>query len=194
MEPTEVLVSEHEIVEEMLGLLHLAAEQLDAGHPVDPEVFGKAIEFLRGFVDQCHHAKEERHLFPALVRKGVPEQGGPVGVMLAEHEQGRAHVRAMAEAVAQPRAGRANARQDLVKHARAYVDLLEAHIGKENGVLFPLADRMLGPSDNEELARQFDKVEAEEMGAGVHERYHKLVAEVRAGLGGSGKPAQHHRH
>jgi hemerythrin-like domain-containing protein len=42
-------------------------------------------------------------------------------------------------------------------------------------VLFPMADRVLSREDQEELARAFDNVEAEEMGEGVHERYHRLA-------------------
>lgn len=56
-----------------------------------------------------------------------------------------------------------------------YVELLRTHIMTENNVLFPMADRMPSGEDLEELARAFDNVEAEEMGEGVHERYHQLA-------------------
>ncbi|HEY6103772.1 MAG TPA: hemerythrin domain-containing protein [bacterium] len=77
--------------------------------------------------------KEERCLFPALAKAGVPEAGGPVAVMLEEHDRGRALLRVMESGAAADRA----------RAAREYVGLLREHIDKENGVLFPLADAVL---------------------------------------------------
>lgn len=185
MKPTETLRSEHRVIEDMLEITRAAAQKLAQGERVDPEVFEKAVDFFRNFADQCHHHKEERHLFELLVEKGVPKEGGPVGAMLIEHELGRTHVRGMAEAVARLKAGPSDpalmdqqAVKDLVGHATAYVDLLSNHIRKEDGVLYPLADRVLSPEEQHELEETFARVEAEEMGEGVHEKYHHLVHEL----------------
>ena len=58
------------------------------------------MDFLSIFVDKCHHGKEEEFLFPALEAKGVKREGGPIGVMLHEHEQGRGLVAMLRNAVA----------------------------------------------------------------------------------------------
>jgi hemerythrin-like domain-containing protein len=55
---------------------------------------------------------------------------------------------------------------------------MRLHIDKENKVLFPLADRLFTPADQQALLQDFDKHEAEEIGAGVHERYHQLAHEL----------------
>jgi len=191
---TEVLKSEHRVVEEMLELLGLAAEKLHSDEPVNPEVFSKAVDFARNFVDKCHHAKEERHLFPELVAKGIPDKGGPVGVMLNEHELGRMHVRSMAQALATMDSDRHTATHALIMYAREYVALLKAHISKEDGILFTMADRVLPPSEQAALEHQFELVEMEEMGEGVHERYHHLIEEVRGELSGSGSMTSHEHH
>jgi len=47
--------------------------------------------------------------------------------------------------------------------------------------LFPMADRVLGPEDQAELGKAFDKFETEETGAGVHEAMLKLLGELKAG-------------
>src|SRR4030065_429878 len=70
------------------------------GKPLSPGVFIMAADFIKGFADGCHHKKEEGVLFPAMQAAGVPSEGGPISVMLAEHEQGRrltAGMRAAAE-------------------------------------------------------------------------------------------------
>jgi hypothetical protein len=46
------------------------ADLLDSGKQVDPSVLSDLVEFLRVFADQCHHEKEEQHLFPLLATKG----------------------------------------------------------------------------------------------------------------------------
>ena len=63
------------------------------------EVLANLQEFFRLFADQCHHGKEEELLFPLLEQKGIPRTGGPIGVTLHEHEEGRALVRQMGDAV-----------------------------------------------------------------------------------------------
>lgn len=57
------------------------------------------MEFLMVFVDKCHHGKEEDFLFPALEAAGVARDGGPIGVMLHEHERGRRHIADMKNAL-----------------------------------------------------------------------------------------------
>jgi len=148
MATTDVLREEHRVILRALDLLETAARGLTAG-TVLPEVWWlEIIVWLRGFADRNHHAKEETFLFPAMVKAGVPSMGGPIGVMLEEHERGRALIRAMEAPEPVARAA----------GVRAYVSLLREHIDKENGVLFPLADAVLDEVAQRELAREFAAV------------------------------------
>ncbi len=149
--PTDVLREEHRVILCALGLAESAAERLAGGGAVPDSWWERLIQWLRAFADRNHHAKEERYLFPALGKAGVPAEGGPVGVMLAEHAQGRGFIQAM-------EAGDAPAR---VAAARRYVQLLRDHIEKENGVLFPLAEAVLEERAKKALAREFETVQVE---------------------------------
>ncbi len=100
MQAIENLMTEHRLIERVLMALETAARRLMAGQPLRAGFFLDATEFLQGFADGCHHWKEETVLFPALIAHGMPSRGGPVAVMLSEHEQGRAFVRALQEAAA----------------------------------------------------------------------------------------------
>jgi len=60
-------------------------------------------------------------------------------------------------------------------NASGYIELLRAHIEKENGILFPMGDRFLPPEKQQELLEAFDKHEEEVIGAGVHERLHAML-------------------
>jgi len=56
-----------------------------------------------------------------------------------------------------------------------YARLLRAHIAKEDNVLYPMADQLFTAEDQRSLTEAFDRVEAEETGEGVHEKYHQLA-------------------
>ena len=181
MTPTETLRHEHKIVELVLQGAEREALAIRKGGEVHAEAIGEMVDFFRNFVDRCHHAKEERHLFPALGAKGFPAESGPVAVMLHEHEQGRGAVRAISEALSGARSGDRRATDALADALIGYVELLRNHKFKENNVLFPMADRVLAEGEQATLAAQFDKVEAEEIGEGVHERYHELAHRLAGG-------------
>jgi hemerythrin-like domain-containing protein len=55
---------------------------------------------------------------------------------------------------------------------------LHDHIDKENKVFFPLAEGLFTPEDQRELLEAFEKIETEEIGEGVHEKYHQLAHEL----------------
>lgn len=182
MIPTETLKAEHRVIEQVLDITQGAARRLLAGTEVDPDLFWKAADFFRNFADRLHHGKEEDLLFAKLAEKGIPREGGPIGVMLAEHDTGRAHVRAMAAAAKRHAQGNAAAGREAARHALAFVELLTAHIQKEDQVLFPLADRVLTPEDQVELERAFEQVETGAPNQIQRERYHGLVHELKREL------------
>ena len=187
---------EHEVISKVLDGAEAEARHLRRTAEVRRERLGKMLDFWKNFVDRCHHTKEEKYLFPALQERGIPagarEAGaGPIvvrrahhpersrrAVMLQEHEEGRQRVRAFAEALHQGAPAPGRGARVLAERLEAYVALLRPHIEKENAVLFPLADRVLTAEGQEKLLQAFEKVEAEEMGEGTHERYHNLAHEL----------------
>jgi len=176
---TEVLKHEHRVIERVLAVVEALAER--PGMP-SKEAWEKAIDLIRNFADKCHHLKEEQILFPALEEHGIPRDGGPVGMMLLEHEEGRALVRAMAEALPHATVD-LKMEAALKQNARAYLRLLREHIQKEDEILFNIAEDVLPPEEQKRLAQEFERHEAEEIGAGVHEKYVKVVQELEQATG-----------
>ncbi len=177
---TATLRKEHEAILKVLEAAEEVSRQLDRGVHVAAGTLSSLLEFLRLFADRCHHGKEEEHLFPVLEQKGLPRNGGPIGVMLSEHEQGRALIRQMKEACRDYAADQSGAGQTWAAAARGYSRLLRGHIMKENNILFAMADEMLSDAEQEALAEAFEKVEDEKMGPGTHERLHALMDRLRA--------------
>lgn len=178
MKATQILMDEHRVIEQVIATLERGALLLKKGQPVRPGFFIDAADFIKGFADGCHHKKEEGVLFIAMNEHGIPVQGGPIGVMLAEHEQGRIYTRGMKEAAQRLEAGDQSAVPEVVRYALGYAALLQQHIYKEDNILFPMASQAIPASLHEKVMDDFERVEHEETGEGVHEKYLALAAKL----------------
>jgi hemerythrin-like domain-containing protein len=159
MHPTEVLSQEHRVIECRLDEMEERIGPPPGGRPFDRAYFDQALDFFRHFADGCHHAKEENLLFPRLRERGMAVQGGPIGCMLAEHDEGRGYLKAVRENLDAAELGSAEALSAVYRNAGAYIGMLRQHIRKEDNVLFRMARTLLEPDDVAELAREFAAVE-----------------------------------
>ena len=137
---------------------HNCLEELRADHEkilaelerleADPQGYAKEfLEFTENFAEP-HHRKEEEVLFPELEKKGIAKEGGPIGVMLLEHEIKRDHVRKLQRAIDE------NNESQIRENGLAIIALLRDHINKENNILYPMAENVL---NKEDLANLSDK-------------------------------------
>jgi hemerythrin-like domain-containing protein len=178
MNAIQVLRSEHDAILKMLDGLDLLSDKLSSNASVATDTLNGYLEFFRLFADRCHHGKEEEVLFPLLEQRGIPRDGGPIGVMLYEHDHGRNLLQEMGAAAAEHEKDPKSAVRRWVQAAREYSQLLREHILKENNVLFGMAERVLSPEEQSSLAQEFEKAEIEKMGAGTHERLHRRMEEL----------------
>ncbi|MFY9941690.1 MAG: hemerythrin domain-containing protein [Desulfobacterales bacterium] len=179
MKVTQELKNEHRGIEQMLRVLSAISEKVGRGASLHAEHMDGIMEFLAVFVDKCHHGKEEEFLFPALEAAGVPREGGPIGVLLNEHEQGRQLVAQLKGFVVGCRSGDPQAGAGIQRVAKEYVDLLNQHIAKEDNVLFPMADAKLDAARDTILFEDFEKLERERIGVGKHEAFHALLDQLQ---------------
>ena len=175
MTPTQVLKDEHEGILSMLGVFEKILGTMASPASIPAQHLDDILDFFKEFIDTCHHGKEERFLFPALQKAGVSREGGPIGVMLEEHEAGRKYVRQMRDIKKKLSDELPNASDEFAGTARLYIDLLRSHIQKENMVLFQMADKVLSKKEQDQLVEQFDRLEKEEIGEGRHESFHSLI-------------------
>jgi hemerythrin-like domain-containing protein len=169
----DVLRHEHDAILMALKILDKISDEAREGNATSTDVM-RFLGFLREFADTCHHGKEEGLLFPAMIVAGLPADGGPISVMLSEHEQGRALVTAMANAtepVMSP--------TKFSEAATAYADHMRVHIEKENTILFPMADRVVAPEVLDGLVTAFERHEEDVMGSGRHEQLHDMLKELK---------------
>lgn len=179
MKSTDELMKEHQAIKLMLEILGVIADKLEAGGKIDIAHLEKIVDFLKTFADKCHHSKEEKWLFPAMEKAGIPREGGPIEMMLIEHNQGRDFVKKMVEAVAAYKSDHQQIAPQFAESARGYIDLLSQHIDKEEMILYPIAEMHLGDGEDAKLLSGFAKIESEAVGEGKHEEYHRLLDNLK---------------
>lgn len=177
MRPTERLSADHRLIEQVLDCLERLTHLSATSGTLDLERAHLALRFLADFADRLHHGKEEKLLFPAMHRCGIPDNVGPIAVMLNEHDLGRAEMARM--------------RTALLKHdapgfaaaAGSYVEILRDHIGKEDGVLFPMGEERFGDDERRALEDGFASADRELLGEGVRETLVDMADRLAADLG-----------
>ncbi|GAB4172087.1 MAG: hemerythrin domain-containing protein [Calditrichia bacterium] len=177
--PSEILSEEHQVILKMLDIVERACKQLEYEKKIEIADIRNMIDFIRTFADHCHHKKEEELLFKMMLERGLPSEGGPIQVMLSEHDLGRNYVKQAEEAInTLEKAYSDDAAQQFIQNAMGYVMLLREHIYKEDNILYPMGDRLFSDDDQTNLLKAFNKVEHEDIGHDVHEKYIRLVEEL----------------
>ncbi|MDY9921058.1 MAG: hemerythrin domain-containing protein [Synergistota bacterium] len=180
MKATDTLRTEHLAVSLMLEIMEAISVRITAGQSVQRQDLDNMIDFLSVFVDQCHHAKEEQILFPELELAGIAKNGGPIGVMLAEHDLAREYIRIVKKELLNYGSADPSQLTDLTGSMQAYIELLNEHTHKENEILFEMADKLLSEEVQDRLYYQFEELEEEVIGLGKHEELHKILEKMSA--------------
>lgn len=170
----ELLKQDHEITERVFAAME--AQFASAAGPAPAQV-GLLVEYLQGYVDRCHNQKEELHLFARLEGKGMPRHGGPLAVMLQEHERAKEILSRLVPLGCAFAAGNAAALPELHATFAEYATLCKDHFWKENDILFPMARRVLGAGDAARVEAGIAAVEAS-IGPDTRERYYALATRV----------------
>ncbi len=168
---SEDLKNEHEGILFGLKILEQMISEFKQSGTADINDIDDMVNFLRLFADKCHHGKEEGLMFPGMEKAGIPNAEGPIGQMLIEHNQGRQYIAAMG---ASTENGALQA-DSFIEAASGYINLMRAHIEKENKVLFPMGDKIIPMAVQKNLLEQFEEFEEEVMGKGTHEKLHETL-------------------
>ena len=166
---TQDLRKEHDTILYVLQILDKMMRSDNSGSETLLQYYDEVVYFFKIFADKCHHGKEEDFLFKELVKKGIPSEGGPVGVMLHEHAQGREYIAQMGRSIDE------KSIEGFNNAAVLYRNLLHQHIEKENNVLFMMADKVIGEQEQNLLFEYFEQHEENVVGHGVHEKLHAMI-------------------
>lgn len=177
-QPTAVLRDEHQVILRVIEVLKQLRERSLNGGRFEVDSFKRCVEFFQLFADACHHAKEEDLLFPAIEACGIPREGGPIGVMLEEHQMARGFTKEMAAALEANDDGQPEAQSKFHDAAGKYIELLTNHIFKEDNILFNMTDQVLSGADQETLCSKFCEAGCRSFGGKKSEELRKMADEL----------------
>ena len=150
----DFLVAEHEMIERSMAVLKSCLNNLEESSK-KPVRMLRALDFLLEFGDKIHNRKEEEFLFPLMQKRGIPSEGGPLGVMLMEHKAEReliAHMIGEAKSLVDAPAEK---KEEYKQKGMDYLKIRAEHIWKENDVLYPMGRRVLTAEDGRTLVGEF---------------------------------------
>ncbi len=172
MYSVELMVMEHDNILRFIQAVENACCGIIDGNEPDTDDFEKMIYFARNYADKHHHGKEELVLFAEMTRHlgkfgtNLIQHG-----MLVEHDLGRLHISDLEEAIINYRKEpKTIYKLGILAGASGYANLLKRHIGKENEVIYPYAEKNLSEeilASVDERVRKFE-AEAEDRGVQNH--------------------------
>ncbi|HHW62116.1 MAG TPA: hypothetical protein GX404_09455 [Syntrophomonadaceae bacterium] len=175
----DALRQEHEMIDTVIKRAVQIAQDIRNGHVNDLDTMDEIVNFLIKFTNQYHFGKEEEYLFPTLFEKGVPDENGPVGVMLKQHALAREYLASMTEALEKLKAGRGGySAKILHRNTESYAKLLENHMQKENTVLFPMIKEVLSSEEQDQLEKDIQAFIQRKPQAEIYEQYANLAARL----------------
>jgi hemerythrin-like domain-containing protein len=150
MKATRLLMDEHKHILRALNVLEEMAACVSKRVAVDAHDLGDVLDFLRTYADVYHQGKEEAVLFPAMLKACGPPRAATLRHMIFEHDQERALMAGVADALRTKKGG------GFVGCAERLIHLLRTHIYKEDHILFELADGALSATDDASVARALE--------------------------------------
>jgi hemerythrin-like domain-containing protein len=151
---TAGLLEDHKNILHALQVLSEISSVDLAANELEAEKLYSFIEKLKFFVEEVHQGKEEAILFPGMISKGVADHGGPIGVMVAEHIEGRGFLQSMIDALED-----GSEKVSFLQISRKYTNLMAEHIRKENEIVFPMVEKVFNQVEIEKMQISFSDFE-----------------------------------
>lgn len=155
MVPIETLRREHRLIVSVLDAAEYEVEQIARRGGFDTAVVGGFMDFFRVFVHGLHGAKEVYHLFVFLERRMVASNQRSLVPFLRSYDECRRQLQAIAGMLLPSIQGDYWTALSLSEHVSAYCQQMRAQIDREEAEIFPLAESLLKPGDEEALMRDF---------------------------------------
>lgn len=176
---TDSLRADHESITTILNIMEAINKSIEADNKIDASDLDKVAGFLSSFADDYHHKKEENFLFPALAEAGMPTHGGPVAIMLQEHDISRTLSKKIGESATRYKDD-GSGLEDYRSATTEYIFHLRQHVDKENNILFMMADVKLDQFAQADVVDSFDDYLSEVFTVERYESLQSTLGELKS--------------
>ena len=178
MKAIEILAREHRELYRILSYFERVLEDATRTDRLDAALALDIVDFLTTHTDGCHQDKEERMLFPKLMERAPASQGGFLRSLMGIHEHERALLGELRRLLEEAARGEGHDLGIIVERGHAYVELQREHARREDRMLFPLAEDVLGRADDAEMIIGFRRIDEEHGGGSMAEQADAIRARV----------------
>ena len=180
--PAEDLMREHGVLDRVLLVYEEGLRQLRGGSRAPVETLGKAAAVVRTFIEDYHEKLEEDYVFPRF-EQGGGGMGDLVATLRRQHEAGRRVTDDILKLTKSGALRGKNGRGALADSLQAFIRMYRPHAAREDTVLFPAIDAVLGDTEKVELAQAFEAREREVLGERGFGAMVDEVAALEKGVG-----------
>lgn len=169
---SQMLREEHDRILLALDILEAMTGRLCVDRTVDPGDLYDMMQFINIYVNDYHNIKEETLYYPVLKKETAPFRNGAIRQIMQEHRQARQYCADLETALQTDRP-----QVDIiVAAASAYIDLMRAHIQKENEMLLPLGDQIITGAEQADMAQAFLDYDQKQMNHRTQEILYGMLA------------------
>jgi hemerythrin-like domain-containing protein len=181
----EYLLSEHALIERILSAVAAEIGKAEAGQ-ADFLRLDRALNMLLEFGDKAHNAKEENHLFPMMVERGI-SQSGAIHNMLMDHEAERELLVRLTAKIKDLKSAPRDERSAWIKQLSEYQANRRQHLSFEGKELYPKASSVLTTDDNRRLLQAFAKIDKTLFGGKACEHFENSTQKLEKQKAGKSK-------
>ena len=154
--------------------LHLIATARSAGTPADRTLMRAIVRYVSDFPVALHHPKEDDYLFARLRRRTSTLDAELDGEPERQHQRDKELVAELSALVEREPFDLAA----LESAVNAYATFIWEHLGREEGVILPAAQKYLKDEDWAEIDSAFSTNRDPRFGADVDRQYRRLHSRI----------------
>jgi hemerythrin-like domain-containing protein len=176
MQPRGPLMTEHRLIERMIGLIDKEVKKIERNNDVNHSFIDAAVDFIRIYADRTHHGKEEEILFRDLSNKDLSEADKRImNELIQEHMVGRTTLAALIKATDEYKNGDKSALKLILQSLNKFVEFYPPHIEKEDRVFFPSSMAYLSDTEQQSMIAEFWEFDRKI----IHEKYKSVVEKLK---------------
>ena len=178
--PIALLMIEHRVIGRMIRIVKLKTQEIKRTNEPDQAFIEALIDFIRTYVDQNHHGKEEDILFRDLKKKKISTEHKKImNELLREHFVGRQTTSQLEAAKNHYYNGKKEELSVILEKMGSLATLYPRHIEKEDKHFFLPCMDYFSRKEKDDMLEEFWRFDS----TLIHKKYSEVVEKMQKARG-----------
>jgi hemerythrin-like domain-containing protein len=178
MTPTQNLIQEHRIINELLGYMNKIAEKIKSRQVFYTSDIEEIAYFLTNFIEKSHHEKEDI-FYPELYSADIQIDKETISLMLYEHVLTHSYLKEINNCLVNCKLGNSFSDQLLADSMLKYVSLNSDHMHREIEIIFPVANKTFSEKKQNEILSKFVEIDDKIKSHEFQQHYLRILGHLR---------------